>query len=850
MGAGGDDVPSAAATPFGGTDGRGPTTGTTAAAAGAGGTPASSSPFSVSPSPSSPSSTPSSPPTLSLSPPSTRAGSPRPCHSLAGGPFRLPPLPSPPHHGVPAAIVLRVAGDQEDPKDVHHADLARPHEGPGGALQDDYPPSPTTNNKTAVPAPGGEEAAGDCLETIPAPGAAPSFSLPQRKRKRPAKGGTATDEDPRSGTPPRSQKDPIGQDRPDVPPIPGNGRRRTADLPPLISPVRPPPLGGNHAHPATTAASTPGLGDDAKTKQRLQQQHGRHPHGEGGPDLRHHHLSKDRHESESPILDVDDTDDDWGYEDHRNFVAAILNVGISSCAPTSIREQMVAPPIALTGEKMKSHLQKFRHCQTQEIADFMSDYDAHLHDLQHPRHRPHHLHRHQPVHRPAHHHHGHHHGYTWGGTGTNGSSNRSGTTVVMEQLLVGGRAAAALTYQVLKGPSSAAAALETSQSGYDPATFGSNSGAGIPDTEVLLTSDETETPLGKALIFVHGAIEQMSAFLLAERARAEAEAAAAAAAIREREDAVRRAAMEVDPADAALMASEFTFANIGLGLDGEPLLAGPAAVAAAPSPRTIPEEGTDPVKGGSPKPRNIDATQRKVNASKGVKVTVLEDSRGGTKHKPPSPPPSPVRRRRASSHGSKGPTGAWTGDATDDSSCSRSVSSTASVRPPSSLSTTTTTTTGAAATEDGVLVRTKPPSSCPVLPPITGNDAFKFALPPPSTKFLANHVSLQSLASKAVVVEKKVTKKTKKASATQQPTPPPAATRSKEGDKRGGCTGHSFDDEGYLSIVDQPHEDDVFVLLLEDSVDPDDVGGDDGCHPNQTGPISTHPPIEEVSPSE
>lgn len=75
-------------------------------------------------------------------------------------------------------------------------------------------------------------------------------------------------------------------------------------------------------------------------------------------------------------------DDKWSEELHRNFVQAIYDAGLAQSSPSVILECMMDPPVSLTSERVKSHLQKYRKNKEKSRADFMQDYDAFLRKLQ------------------------------------------------------------------------------------------------------------------------------------------------------------------------------------------------------------------------------------------------------------------------------------------------------------------------------------------------------------------------------------------------------------------------------------------------------------------------------------
>eukprot|EP00980_Cylindrotheca_fusiformis_P022728 scaffold9646_cov133-Cylindrotheca_fusiformis.AAC.11 len=70
---------------------------------------------------------------------------------------------------------------------------------------------------------------------------------------------------------------------------------------------------------------------------------------------------------------------DFTKEEHRDFVEAILEVGIKSCSPTVIIDLMRnRRGLRITREIMKSHLQKYRKIKDSGKAQFMKEYDSFL----------------------------------------------------------------------------------------------------------------------------------------------------------------------------------------------------------------------------------------------------------------------------------------------------------------------------------------------------------------------------------------------------------------------------------------------------------------------------------------
>jgi SHAQKYF class myb-like DNA-binding protein len=95
-------------------------------------------------------------------------------------------------------------------------------------------------------------------------------------------------------------------------------------------------------------------------------------------DKRQKYEKKALHTSEDKMTD-DDTllrDVPWNTAQHKDFVAAIFEVGLKTCSPSVIMENMRIKPRYITRERTKSHLQKYRITKDRNKDDFMSEYSA------------------------------------------------------------------------------------------------------------------------------------------------------------------------------------------------------------------------------------------------------------------------------------------------------------------------------------------------------------------------------------------------------------------------------------------------------------------------------------------
>ena len=65
----------------------------------------------------------------------------------------------------------------------------------------------------------------------------------------------------------------------------------------------------------------------------------------------------------------------WNEAHHRDFVEAVFKIGLVQASPSVILENMIQKPPALTSERVKSHLQKYRNHKEKSTLDFMKEYD-------------------------------------------------------------------------------------------------------------------------------------------------------------------------------------------------------------------------------------------------------------------------------------------------------------------------------------------------------------------------------------------------------------------------------------------------------------------------------------------
>ena len=65
----------------------------------------------------------------------------------------------------------------------------------------------------------------------------------------------------------------------------------------------------------------------------------------------------------------------WSVEAHRAFVEAIVRQGIAHASPAVIQKEMILNTEAITTERIKSKLQKYRKSKEKSISEFMREYD-------------------------------------------------------------------------------------------------------------------------------------------------------------------------------------------------------------------------------------------------------------------------------------------------------------------------------------------------------------------------------------------------------------------------------------------------------------------------------------------
>jgi len=95
----------------------------------------------------------------------------------------------------------------------------------------------------------------------------------------------------------------------------------------------------------------------------------------GGADAAHKEGDVVDKKSDNNANDDDEKNLQFWEEWHRKFVETIFEVGLKHASPSVIMEQMTQLNDAVTSERVKSHLQKYRNNRVKSEAEFMEEYD-------------------------------------------------------------------------------------------------------------------------------------------------------------------------------------------------------------------------------------------------------------------------------------------------------------------------------------------------------------------------------------------------------------------------------------------------------------------------------------------
>jgi SHAQKYF class myb-like DNA-binding protein len=191
----------------------------------------------------------------------------------------------------------------------------------------------------------------------------------------------------------------------------------------------------------------------------------------------------------------------WNEQQHKDFVAAIFQIGLRNSSPAVILENMTQKPESITSERVKSKLQKYRKSRDKSKDDFLEEYESFLQ-------------RAKAIECP-------------GGRAAGEESPPSALLELMgSNKLLGGDAAAFLSYAVMKeravnnAGEGERAVLSTQLFRTGALEYLENfAGAGIPFPQ--LTEAEKRSSLGVSMTFVMGLFLSMSQHLMRERSVAE-----------------------------------------------------------------------------------------------------------------------------------------------------------------------------------------------------------------------------------------------------------------------------------------------------------------------------------------
>jgi SHAQKYF class myb-like DNA-binding protein len=209
----------------------------------------------------------------------------------------------------------------------------------------------------------------------------------------------------------------------------------------------------------------------------------------GGKEQREAH-SKQEKETAIHTRDIKMTDDDtllgdvpWTMAQHKAFVAAIFEVGLKTCSPSVIMENMRKQPRYVTRERTKSHLQKYRITKDRNKDDFMTEYTEFMKKTESIKKQYIETTKREPIPKVI---------------LTKALEGKKATK------LIGGQAAALLSFSVLNNCST--------DHGPDQIPF-----HGTKTSFPALTEDEKQTSLGASLLYIKGLLHNMTDVLLKER---------------------------------------------------------------------------------------------------------------------------------------------------------------------------------------------------------------------------------------------------------------------------------------------------------------------------------------------
>lgn len=224
-------------------------------------------------------------------------------------------------------------------------------------------------------------------------------------------------------------------------------------------------------------------------------------HGEGSEEARHHYENGDHFKFTEAM--------------HRDFIEAIYDLGVKHASPSIILENMTLTSGALTSERVKSHLQKYRNNRKKSKADFLEEYDSWMQKA-----------------------------LTVGGAaGGNLTGHLAPPSVIMDMVgsekALGGDLAAYLSYSVLHQEGEATTKRPATENGSQHVVVRAEEPGAIAQAHVhsqvsvpfpILTEEERQTPLGVAFSRVINLFRPMMLCIRNERLQAEKESPASDAA--------------------------------------------------------------------------------------------------------------------------------------------------------------------------------------------------------------------------------------------------------------------------------------------------------------------------------
>jgi SHAQKYF class myb-like DNA-binding protein len=197
-------------------------------------------------------------------------------------------------------------------------------------------------------------------------------------------------------------------------------------------------------------------------------------------------------------LDLESESEAWTEEMHRLFVESIYDMGVKHASPAVVIENMTEEHAAVTSERVKSHLQKYRKSKEKSKADFFEEYESWMQKAL--------------------------------TIGAAGGATSTDTKMIMEMMgsdtLLGGDAAAFLAYTEMVEDHTArdgekAAAQRTLAAPDMGRTTKDITGAKIAFP--TLTEEERKSPLGVSISHVMGLFYSMTQNLIKERESTEPE---------------------------------------------------------------------------------------------------------------------------------------------------------------------------------------------------------------------------------------------------------------------------------------------------------------------------------------